>query len=84
MSSFGLEKPIIKKKDFEKAILEYEKVITKYPESGKIPAALFKQALAFMELGDKTNAKNLLRKVIERFPHSEQAEMSKKRLEGMK
>ena len=49
------------KKDFEKAILEYEKAIVKYPEGDKTPAALFKQALAFLELGDKTNARNLLR-----------------------
>jgi tol-pal system protein YbgF len=72
------------KKDFEKAILEYEKAIVKYPEGDKIPAALFKQALAFLELGDKTNARNLLKRVIERYPHSEQAEMAKKRLEAIK
>ena len=72
------------KKDFEKAILEYEKAIVKYPEGDKIPAALFKQALAFLELGDKTNARNLLRRVMERYPNSEQAEMAKKRLEVIK
>jgi tol-pal system protein YbgF len=72
------------KKDFEKAILEYEKAIAKYPEGDKIPAALFKQALAFLELGDKTNGRNLLRRVMERYPHSDQAEMAKKRLEGIK
>ena len=72
------------KKDFEKAILEYEKAIVKYPEGDKIPAALFKQALAFLELGDKTNARNLLKRVIERYPHSEQVEMAKKRLDTIK
>jgi tol-pal system protein YbgF len=72
------------KKDYEKAILEYEKAIAKYPEGDKIPAALLKQSLAFLELGDKTNARNLLKRVIERYPHSEQAEMAKKRLEGIK
>jgi TolA-binding protein len=68
----------------EKAILEYEKAIVKYPEGDKIPSALFKQALAFLELGDKTNARNLLRRVIERYPHSDQAEMAKKRLDAIK
>jgi tol-pal system protein YbgF len=72
------------KKDFEKAILEYEKAITKYPEGDKIPAALFKQAFAFLELGDKTNGRNLLKRVIERYPNSEQAQMAKKRLEAIK
>ena len=72
------------KKDYERAILEYEKAIVKYPEGDKIPAALFKQALAFLELGDKANARNLLKRVIEKYPHSDQAEMAKKRLEGIK
>jgi tol-pal system protein YbgF len=72
------------KKDYEKAILEYEKAITKYPEGDKIPAALYKQALAFLELGDKTNARNIFRKVIERFPSSDQAQMAKKKLETIK
>ena len=83
-AQFWIGETYYQKKDFEKAILEYEKAITKYPESGKVSAALFKQALAFLELGDKTNARNLLRKVIERFPNSEQAEMAKKKLETIK
>jgi len=58
---------LLSEKDFERAILEYEKAITKYPEGDKISAALFKQALAFLELGDKTNARNLLKRVIENF-----------------
>jgi tol-pal system protein YbgF len=72
------------KKDYERAILEYEKAIVKYPEGDKIPAALFKQALAFSELGDKANARNLLRRVIEKYPHSDQAELAKKKLETTK
>ena len=72
------------KKDYEKAILEYEKAITKYPEGDKVPAALFKQALSFLELGDKTNARNLLKRVIERYPQTDQAEMAKKKLEAIK
>jgi tol-pal system protein YbgF len=83
-AQFWIGEIYYQKKDFERAILEYEKAITKYPESSKVPAALFKQALAFLELGDKTNARNLLRKVSERYPHSDQAEMAKKKLEAMK
>jgi tol-pal system protein YbgF len=72
------------KKDYEKAILEYEKAIVKYPEGDKIPAALFKQALSFLELGDKTNARNLLKRVIEKYPQSDQAPLAKKKLESIK
>ena len=72
------------KKDYEKAILEYEKAIAKYPEGDKVPAALLKQALAFLELGDKANGRNLLKRVMDRYPQSEQADMAKKRLETIK
>jgi hypothetical protein len=37
-----------------------------------------------LELGDKTNARNLFKRVIERYPSSDQAEMAKKKLEAMK
>ena len=83
-AQFWIGESYFGKKDYEKAILEYEKAIAKYPEGDKIPAALLKQALAFLELGDKTNGRNLLKKVIERYPQSEQADMAKKRLDTIK
>ena len=83
-AQFWIGETYFLKKDFERAILEYEKTMVKYPEGDKIPAALFKQALAFLELGDKANTRNLLKRVIEKYPHSEQAEMAKKKLETIK
>jgi len=83
-AQFWIGEIYYQKKDFEKAILEYEKAITKYPETDKVPAALYKQALAFLELGDKGNARNLLKRVLQRFPKSKQAEMAKKKLEAIK
>ena len=83
-AQFWIGETYFLKRDFEKAILEYEKVIVKYPEGDKVPAALLKQGFAFLELGDKTNARNLLRRVIERYPQSNQAEVAKKKLEGIK
>jgi tol-pal system protein YbgF len=83
-AQFWIGETYYQKKDFEKAILEYEKAITKYPEGSKVPAALLKQGLAFLELGDKPNARNLFKRVIERSPRSEQADMAKKQLEAVK
>jgi tol-pal system protein YbgF len=83
-AQFWIGETYFLKKDYERAILEYEKAIVKYPEGDKISAAIFKQALAFLELGDKTNARNLLKRVIEKYPHSDQAEMAKKKLETIK
>jgi tol-pal system protein YbgF len=82
-AQFWIGETYYQKKDYEKAILEYEKVIVTYPEGEKVSSALLKQALAFLELGDKTNARNLLKRVIDRYPQSDQAEMAKKRLETL-
>jgi len=83
-AQFWIGETYYQKKDYEKAILEYEKVAVKYPEGDKVSSALYKQAIAFLELGDKTNARNLLKRVMERYPQSEQAEMAKKKLETIK
>jgi tol-pal system protein YbgF len=83
-AQFWIGETYYEKKDFEKAILEYEKVITQYPEGGKIPVALFKEALAFIELGDKENARRLLRGLIERYPYSFQAEIARRKLKTIK
>jgi tol-pal system protein YbgF len=83
-AQFWIGETFYVKKDFERAILEYEKAIVKYPEGDKVPAAILKQAFSFLELGDRTNAKNLLRRVMERYPQSEQAETAKKRLETIR
>lgn len=83
-AQFWIGETYYAKKDYERAILEYEKAIVKYPEGDKVPAALLKQAFSFLELGDKTNGKSLLRRVMERYPQSEQAEIAKKRLETIR
>lgn len=64
--------------------MEYEKVITKYPRGDKVPGALYKEALAFLEIGDKTNARTLLKRLIEGHPNFEQVEMAKKKLESIR
>ena len=83
-AQFWIGETYYAKKDYERAILEYEKAIAKYPEGDKVSAAMLKQAFSFLELGDKANGKNLLRRVMERYPRSEQAEVAKKRLETIR
>jgi tol-pal system protein YbgF len=83
-AQFWIGETYYRQKDYERAILEYERVIVKYPEGDKVSAAMLKQGLSFLELGDKANARNLLRRVVERYPQSDQAELARKRLEGLK
>jgi tol-pal system protein YbgF len=66
---------------FEQAILEYDKVIQKFPKSDKVPSALLKQAFAFDALGDPVDARILLKKLLRDYATSDQAVIAKKKLE---
>jgi tol-pal system protein YbgF len=79
-AQFWLGETYYQEKWFEKAILEYQKVIDKYPKDSKVPAALLKQGYAFLNLGDKTNARLVLRELMDKFPSSNEAAVAKKKL----
>jgi tol-pal system protein YbgF len=65
---------------FEKAILEYQKVIETYPNGNKVPAALLKQGLSFLELNDKTNASLILKELTRKYPEAPEAKLAQKKL----
>ena len=71
-------------KKYEKAIIEYQNVIEKYPESDKTSAALLKQGLSFAQISDKQNASLFFNEVVKRFPGSEEAEIAAKKLRKLR
>lgn len=71
-------------KDYEKAILEYEKVSKNFPRGKKVPYALLKQGLSFLNLKDKTSAKLLLQQVIKDYPNTNQARVARSKLQEIK
>jgi tol-pal system protein YbgF len=69
---------------YEKAILEYQNVIEKYPNGNKVPAALLKQGLAFSNIGDKANAKLILEELSRKYPQSNEAGVAAEKLKELK
>ncbi|WP_299983527.1 tol-pal system protein YbgF [Desulfobacula sp.] len=69
---------------FEKAILEYQKVLEEYPDSNKLAAARLKQGYAFAELGEKANARLILKELLKKHPDSNEAEYAQKKLKTLK
>lgn len=67
-------------KNYEKAIVEYDKVSKNFPEGNKVPYALLKQGLSFLKLGDKASAKLLLQQVVKDFPNTSQARLARTKL----
>jgi len=79
-AQFWMGEIYYQEKWFEKAILEYQKVIETYPNGNKVPAALLKQGLAFLELHDKTNASLILKELTKKYPEAPEAKLAQKKL----
>lgn len=79
-AQFWLGEIYYRDKWYEKAIMEYQKVIEKYPDGSKVPAALLKQGLSFYNLNEKPNAKLILQEVIRKYPTTNEAKIAKEKL----
>lgn len=64
-------------KNYEQAVLEFQKVIKEFPGKDKVPAAMLKQAMSFRELGDGKSARFVLKELLDKFPHADEASMAK-------
>ncbi|MBF0449390.1 MAG: tol-pal system protein YbgF [Candidatus Magnetomorum sp.] len=79
-AQFWMGEIYYREKWYEKAILEYQKVIEEYPSGNKVPAALLKQGMAFLELNDKTNASLILKELTKKHPDSAESKLAQKKL----
>ncbi|MEK7782905.1 MAG: tol-pal system protein YbgF [Candidatus Binatota bacterium] len=70
-------------REFDQAILEFDAVRRKYPKGDKVPAALLKQGFAFAELGDKVDARLILRELTDKYPQSPEAAKAKQKLKAL-
>jgi tol-pal system protein YbgF len=82
-AQFWLGEIYYREKWYEKAILEYQKVIENHPNGNKTPSALLKQGFAFSSLGDKANARLILKELIRKFPDSNEAKIANKKLKAL-
>ncbi len=77
---FWIGETYYKEENYEDAILAYEELFKKNPESDKVPGAMLKQGLAFLSLKDKKTGTIILEKLIEKYPDSEQANLAKRKI----
>lgn len=83
-AQFWIGEIYYREKWYEKAILEYQKVIESYPMGNKVPASLLKQGLAFLNLGDKNNSRLILEELIKKHPKSNEAKIAKDKMKSFK
>ena len=71
------------KSDYNRAIIELNEVLLKYPQGDQVPGALLALATSFSNSGDKIDAKLILQKLISDHPKSEEAEIGRQQLQAL-
>lgn len=70
-------------RDYNRAIIELNEVLLKYPKGDKVPPALLMLADAFADSGDKIDARLILQKLIADHGKSEEAEKARQKLQAL-
>ncbi len=83
-SPMDLADEFFEKKEWRKAILNYQKYRETSPRGKKIPEATYKMGVCFQELGMNDEAKTFYDEVIAKFGKSDEARRAKTRLKALK
>src|SRR5712692_7280466 len=67
----------------EQSVQEFRKVFMNYPRGRQVPTALYKEALALVELKQMKVAKARLQYLVDNFPQSEEAPLARERLKSL-
>jgi tol-pal system protein YbgF len=68
----------------EQAVQEFKKVLANYPRADKVPTALYKEALALIDLKQPAQAQARLQYLVDNFPRSEETNLARERLAALK
>ncbi len=82
-AQFWIGETYYREKLYDKAILEYQKVLENYPKGNKVQASLLKQGLAFLNLGDKPTSRLILKDLVKRYPQSSEAKVASEKLKDI-
>jgi tol-pal system protein YbgF len=70
--------------ELEQAVQEFRKVLANYPRGEKAPTALYKEALALLELKQPGLAQQRLEYLVANFPQAEETPLARERLAAIK
>jgi tol-pal system protein YbgF len=68
----------------EQAVQEFKKVQANYPRADKVPTALYKEALALIDLKQPALAQARLQYLVDNFPRAEETSLARERLNTLK
>ncbi|ABK42990.1 Tetratricopeptide TPR_2 repeat protein [Magnetococcus marinus MC-1] len=67
-------------RNFRSALVEFNNVLVKWPNSGKVPDSLLKIGFSFYELEDYENARRALEQLVQNYPNANAVPLAMQRL----
>jgi len=82
-AQYWIGQTYFEERNYERAILAFNKVQVDYANGDKAPDALLQEGLSFLNLGDRASARELLMRLQQRYPNSEAARTAAERLKNL-
>ncbi|MDA2915502.1 tol-pal system protein YbgF [Nitrospinae bacterium AH_259_B05_G02_I21] len=82
-SQYWIGECYLGQRNYAQAVEEFQKLLDVYPQSPKVPSALYKQGLAYLELGREDKALKALETVSSQFPTTTEAGHAAERLKTL-
>ncbi|HKR65693.1 MAG TPA: tol-pal system protein YbgF [Thermoanaerobaculia bacterium] len=82
-ASYWIGESLFSQKKYREAIEEFDRVVTKYPKSDKVPGALLKKGYAYISIGEKAQGVVQLQYVLHEHPKSPEAALAKQKLKQL-
>jgi tol-pal system protein YbgF len=82
-AAYWMGEALYAQKKFQESIERYNVVITTYPTSDKVPAALLKKGYAYLETGERAQGIIQLQYVVHEHPKSQEASLARQKLKQL-
>ena len=82
-AQYWIGQTYFEERNYERAILAFNKVQVDYANGDKAPEALLQEGMSFLSLGDKASARELLMRLVQKYPNSEAAKTAEDRLKSI-
>ena len=82
-AAYWIGESLFSQRKFRDAVSQFDTVITRYPQSDKVAAALLKKGYAYFEIDQRPQGIIQLQYVIHEHPRSPEAVLARERLEAM-
>jgi tol-pal system protein YbgF len=82
-AQFYLGEIAYSQRQYQGAVVEYDKVLTNYPKSFKLASARYKKGMALIELTQKNAGVKELREVVKRYPGTEEERRARAKLKEL-